>query len=86
MHLRKFKPVIERRARDMSLHFTVSIDNADDWNALVKFMKMNKFPIEFSLSEFDVLSIIKMSKGRNRGLHDRLLSWYQSIDERFRIV
>jgi len=68
------------------LHFTVTIDEADSWNIFEKWAKASQFPTSLVLTEFDLLSIIRMSRNRNKELYDKVLKWYGGIDQKFRVL
>ena len=70
----------------MSLHFELNITESDDPILLVKWLKKSQFPEVFMFSELDILSIIRMSRTRNKALHERLKEWYGDIDPRFRLI
>jgi hypothetical protein len=68
------------------LHFTVTIVESDSWNIFEKWAKASEFPMSLKLTEFDVLSIIRMSRNRNKELYDKILTWYGGIDQKFRVL
>ena len=70
----------------MSLKFKVSIEDNDAPSIFEKWAKLNKFPKDLTLSEFDVLSVIRMSRKRNKDLHNRVIDWYGKIDQKFRVL
>jgi len=70
----------------MALHFNMTVVESDDPVLLVKWIKKSHFPETFALSELDILSIIRMSRTRNKSLHDRLKSWYGDINPKFRLI
>lgn len=71
---------------NMVLHFRIVIEEADSWNIFEKWAKANKFPRDLSLTEFDILSIIRMSRKRNKQLYEKVVNWYGRIDQKFRVL
>jgi hypothetical protein len=72
--------------KNKCLHFKVKIDEADSWNLFEKWVKATKFPPSLQLNEFDVLSIIRMSRKRNKELYEKIIGWYGKIDQKFRVI
>jgi len=70
----------------MTLNFRVSIDESDAPSIFEKWAKLNKFPKDLKLTEYDILSMIRMSRRRNMELHKRMVDWYGKIDQKFRVV
>lgn len=84
MHFNRRK--FDWRDLNMSLHFKMTISESDDPILLVKWIKKSHFPDTFTLTELDILSIIRMSRTRNKTLHERMKRWYGDIEPRFRLI
>jgi len=70
----------------MPLTFRITIEEADSPSMFIKWAKANDFPKDFSICELELLSMIRMSRSRNKSLYDRLAKWYGSIDQKFRLI
>ena len=70
----------------MALHFKITIEEADSWNIFEKWAKATQFPRNIVVDEFELLSIIRMSRTRNKQLYERLINWYGKIDQKFRVL
>lgn len=70
----------------MVLKFKMYVEEPDAPTIFEKWILTNKFPKSLMLSELDILSIIRMSRLRNRKLYDRILPWYGKIDQKFRLI
>lgn len=70
----------------MVLNFKITIEYPDAPTIFQKWSIMNKFPSSLTLTELEVLSILRMSRNRNQRLHKKFLEWYGKIDQRFRMI
>ena len=70
----------------MPLKFRITIEPPESPNILDKVLNVDNLPKPILLSELDVLSMIRMSKTRNKNLSERLIDWYRRIDHRLRLI
>jgi hypothetical protein len=68
------------------LKFKIKVEEPDAPNVFEKFVNASKFPTSLPISELDMLSLIRIARGRNRNLYARLIEWYRKIDGKFRLV
>lgn len=70
----------------MPLTFRISIEEADSPSMFVKWAKANNFPRDVIIGELDMLSILRMSRSRNKNLYEKMVKWYGQIDQKFRLI
>lgn len=70
----------------MPLTFRISIEEADSPSMFVKWAKANDFPTDIIICELDLLSILRMSRSRNKNLYEKMVKWYGRIDQKFRLI
>lgn len=70
----------------MTLKFRIHVEDVDSPSIFEKWSQLNKFPSALRISELDLLSMIRMSRARNKDLHERLVEWYGKIDQNFRLI
>lgn len=68
------------------LHFKVEIDRQESLNVFENLLKSSEMPPPLKITEYDMLSAIRMSRHRNRELYNKLIAWYGAIPQKLRVI